>query len=599
MNTTTIGSGTVAFVDLTMAAGTSATSIGLNNSVGSSASGSGIVVVPTGGVVTGGGAPVIPLALTCVPSSLGPRAVSTCTVTLNQAAPAGGSSVTLSSSSAALTLPASVTIAAGSTSSSFTVTTGSLSTSQSAFITATLADTSTTAAISVASATDLAPGKTATQSSTYPGNVGASAAVDGNTDGDYWDDSVSHTNDDTNAWWQVDLGASNTINLITIWSRTDSCSARLSDYWVFVSDTPFGENDTPTTLQNRSGTWGRHQTTMPNPSTAIDTGGVQGRYIRVQLSGTNYLALAEVQVFTDLAPGGTAMQRSDLALGKTATQSSTYAGNVGASAAVNGNTDGDYWDDSVSHTNDDTNAWWQVDLGASNTINLITIWNRTDICSSRLSDYWVFVSDTPFDENDTPTTLQNRSGTSGSHQTTMPNPSTGIDTGGVHGRYIRVQLSGTNYLALAEVQVFTDLALGKTATQSSTYPGNVGASAAVDGNTDGDYFDGAVSHTNDDTNAWWQVDLGASNTINLITIWNRTDCCSIRLSDYWVFVSDTPFDESDTPTTLQNRSGTWGGHQTTMPSPSTVIETGGVQGRYIRVQLSSTNYLALAEVQVQ
>jgi hypothetical protein len=33
----------------------------------------------------------------------------------------------------------------------------------------------------------------------------------------------------------------------------------------------------------------------PNPSTTIGVG-FQGRYVRVQLSGANYLSLAEVQV---------------------------------------------------------------------------------------------------------------------------------------------------------------------------------------------------------------------------------------------------------------------------------------------------------------
>ena len=87
------------------------------------------------------------------------------------------------------------------------------------------------------------------------------------------------------------------------------------------------------------------------------------------------------------------------------------------------------------------------------------------------------------------------------------------------GQYVRVQLSGTNNLSLAEVQVIgtvltptpTNLAQGRTATQSSTlagYPTDA-ASAAVDGNTDGNFFDGSVTHTNADTNAWWQVDLGS------------------------------------------------------------------------------------------
>src|SRR5439155_10530852 len=47
--------------------------------------------------------------------------------------------------------------------------------------------------------------------------------------------------------------------------------------------------------QGRAGTWNNHQTSYPNPSTtmAVNT---SGRYVRVQLSGTNALSLAEVQI---------------------------------------------------------------------------------------------------------------------------------------------------------------------------------------------------------------------------------------------------------------------------------------------------------------
>jgi hypothetical protein len=236
------------------------------------------------------------------------------------------------------------------------------------------------------------------------------------------------------------------------------------------------------------------------------------------------------------------------------------------------------------------------------------IWNRTDCCGDRLADYWVFVSDTPFASTDTPSTLQSRSGTWSSHQTTAPNPSATIAAGGAQGRYVRVQLTGTNYLSLAEVQVMgtpivstgSDLALGKTATQSSNLAYGIPtvAALAVDGNTNGNFLAGSVSHTNDEANAWWQVDLGSPTTVNSIVVWNRTDCCGDRLADYWVFVSNTPFASTDTPSTLQSRTGTWGSHQTTAPNPSTVITVGGAQGRYVRVQLTGTNYLSLAEVQV-
>ncbi|MGI8741928.1 MAG: discoidin domain-containing protein [Bryobacteraceae bacterium] len=458
--------------------------------------------------------------------------------------------------------------------------------------------------VSGAPASNLALGKAATQSSTYPfTGAGAGSAVDGNTDGNFQDNSVTATNMEANAWWQVDLGAPATVNSIVIWNRTDCCANRLSDYWVFVSNTPFNPSDTPATLQNRAGTWSSHQTTAPNPSTTIAAGGVQGRYVRVQLTGTDFLSLAEVQVIgTGGAPSG-----SNLALGKAATQSSTYPfTGAGAGSAVDGNTDGNFQDNSVTATNMEANAWWQVDLGASATVNSIVIWNRTDCCSNRLSDYWVFVSNTPFNPSDTPATLQNRAGTWSSHQTTAPNPSTTIAAGGVQGRYVRVQLTGTDFLSLAEVQVVgtggapsgSNLALGKTASQSSTYPSS-GASAgsAVDGNTDGNFQDNSVTATNMEANAWWQVDLGASATVNSIVIWNRRDCCAYRLSDYWVFVSNTPFSPSDTPATLQNRAGTWSSHQTAAPNPSTTIAAGGAQGRYVRVQLTGTDFLSLAEVQ--
>ncbi len=165
--------------------------------------------------------------------------------------------------------------------------------------------------------TNLALGKTATQSSSFPGSLRwPGVAVDGNTDGNFYDGSVTATNLDPNPWWQLDLGASSLINSIVVWNRTDCCGSRLNDYWVFVSDTPFLPTDTPATLQFRPGTFSSHQTTAPNPATII-TAATQGRYVRVQLTGANYLSLAEVQVF------GPSTQPIDLAQGKSATQSST------------------------------------------------------------------------------------------------------------------------------------------------------------------------------------------------------------------------------------------------------------------------------------
>jgi RHS repeat-associated protein len=171
-----------------------------------------------------------------------------------------------------------------------------------------------------------------------------------------------------------------------------------------------------------------------------------------------------------------------------------------------------------------------------------------------------------------------------------------------YGDLVRVQLPDASQWKYEYQHISlgtnSDLALGKTATQSSTLVDTPSptASESVDGNTDGNYFDRSVSHTGSDAQAWWQVDLGASYDIGNILVWNRTDCCGSRLSDYYVFVSDNAFTSTSLSTTL-SQSGVSSYHQTTTAGSPTSVSVHRT-GRYVRVQLTGTGYLALAEVQV-
>src|SRR4029079_4488793 len=70
-------------------------------------------------------------------------ASTTCTVTLNQNAPAGGGLVTLASNNAALPVPGSVTVPAGSSAVAFTATAASVAAAQTATVTATLGGNAT------------------------------------------------------------------------------------------------------------------------------------------------------------------------------------------------------------------------------------------------------------------------------------------------------------------------------------------------------------------------------------------------------------------------------------------------------------------------
>ncbi|MEO8126631.1 MAG: discoidin domain-containing protein, partial [Bryobacteraceae bacterium] len=368
----------------------------------------------------------------------------------------------------------------------------------------------------------------------------ASNAVDGNTDGNYINGSIMHTLYDWKPWWQVDLGTTSTISSIEVWNRTDCCGDRLSDYWVFVSNTPFLASDTPDTLSVRAGTWNNHQTIQPKPSTIIQAGGAQGRYVRVQIPNWGYLQMAEVKVMGTGGTTTTAPSSGNVALSKPALQSSTFGSNTVAGNAVDGNTDGNYNNGSITHTLYDWKPWWQVDLGATATVSSIEVWNRTDCCGDRLNDYWVFVSNTPFLASDTPETLNIRPGTWNNHQMSQPNPSAIIQAGGAQGRYVRVQLSNWGYLHMAEIKVVGtvgtttttpssgNVALSKPALQSSTFGSTTVAGNAVDGNTDGNYNNGSIMHTVYEWKPWWQVDLGATATVSSIEVWNRTDCCGDR-----------------------------------------------------------------------
>ncbi|XXF75360.1 FG-GAP-like repeat-containing protein [Myxococcaceae bacterium GXIMD 01537] len=142
---------------------------------------------------------------------------------------------------------------------------------------------------------ELARGRTATQSSTY-GSLSASLAVDGNTNGALGAGSTTHTQADAFAWWQVDLGAARTLSRVDVWNRTDACGDRLQNFYVFISPVPFTSND-PEVTRAQPGVTSFLITGQAGSPTSATFNATQGRFVRVQLRGTNYLSLAEVQVW--------------------------------------------------------------------------------------------------------------------------------------------------------------------------------------------------------------------------------------------------------------------------------------------------------------
>ncbi len=146
----------------------------------------------------------------------------------------------------------------------------------------------------------------------------------------------------------------------------------------------------------------------------------------------------------DPVPTSNSGSLSNLALNQPSSQSSVLFG-LDASFANDGNRD------NLSHTESNGAAWWEVDLGGIRNIDHINIWNREECCANRLAEYQIFISDNPFSSQNIVTTV-NQNGVSNFFQSDAAQRPTRQNIGRT-GRYVRIQLIGTNYLHPAEIEV--------------------------------------------------------------------------------------------------------------------------------------------------
>jgi len=388
---------------------------------------------------------------------------------------------------------------------------------------------------------NVAPGGIASQSSTLniPVDLSAAQALDGNRDGNFGADSLSHTDFDNQPWWQVDLGARFTISRVDVFNREDCCSTALQDFYVLVSEQPFGNSSLTALLANSNVTAVQVAGVGGRPSdVAINT---TGRYVRVQLSDADYLQLAEVEVLGVPADGGTTN------LAPTLTSVADQTSNLGATVGLNLSTS-DPEGDSLT-------------FSATNLPPGLSIQASTGVISGTLT------------------------------------------TGGVYNVVLAVS-DGTSSTEAALVWTVIDpsaasnLAPGGTASQSSTLDLGLDFSAdnAIDGERGGSFPTHAIAHSDIQAEPWWEIDLGQRYDLSQIVVFNREDCCAEALRDFHVFVSDVPFTSASVAGALAQ-----GGVTSSFTAGPAGRETSiGVSrtGRYVRVQLTATEYLQLAEVEV-
>jgi len=127
--------------------------------------------------------------------------------------------------------------------------------------------------------------KPTSQSSLYPHGHGGDPEVA--VDGDFSSWRQTHTNKEYKPWWKVDLQAEYTIQLIKVFNRestNDSVPKRLNNFVLTIY-----KDGAEVEKYNHPGEAKR--------VTMIYFKGIRGDEVKIALPGTNYLSLAEVEVF--------------------------------------------------------------------------------------------------------------------------------------------------------------------------------------------------------------------------------------------------------------------------------------------------------------
>lgn len=162
-------------------------------------------------------------------------------------------------------------------------------------------------------------------------------------------------------------------------------------------------------------------------------------------------------------------------------------------------------------------------------IQTVIIVNREDCCSDRLANYDIRVGNSP---NPWDNPKCNHS----------PLTNGGIFSCNLRGQYLSITMNQRGVLTLCEVKAFEgpNVALGKSAVQSSTDAGGHSTHPIRSPFISANYYKHSCSHTRNEADPWWYVDLGKTELVAGISLLPRTDCCHERTTNYEVVVGNSP-----------------------------------------------------------
>uniref|UniRef100_A0A674A5T1 Fucolectin tachylectin-4 pentraxin-1 domain-containing protein n=2 Tax=Salmo trutta TaxID=8032 RepID=A0A674A5T1_SALTR len=327
---------------------------------------------------------------------------------------------------------------------------------------------------------------------------------------------------------------------------------------------------------------------------------MEGRYVVVVIPDRKeYLTLCEVGVYVERLDALKTEMTADLqelerekrvnvALKGVATQSSLY-GDGQAHNAIDGNRESDYQLGSCTHTAQETNPWWRVDLLDVYRVTAVTITNRGNVVPERLDGAEIRIGNS----------LENN-GTNNPRCVVISHIPAGethsFQCNKMEGRYIVVVIPDRKeYLTLCELEVYgtpaVNVALKGVATQSSLY-GDGQAHNAIDGNRESNYHKRSCTHTAQETNPWWRVDLLDVYRVTAVTITNRGDVVPERLDGAEIRIGNSLENNGTNNPRCVVISHIPAGERH-------IFQCNEMQGRYVIVVIPDRKeYLTLCEVEV-
>ena len=277
----------------------------------------------------------------------------------------------------------------------------------------------------------------------------------------------------------------------------------------------------------------------------------------------------------------------------------TFGNDAVADFAIDGN-EGTY-----THTDNATNPWWAADMGGIYQVNTVVITNQKGP-STRSLNLRVGVTNTKLVSGqnlalDAYTLCEQKPGLMGV---------VGIVScpDGVTGQYLIVQFKTTNYMNIAEVNIYgydTDklenpskeympavteikpvdvFQINILRNKLQYFPGS-----AIDGN------EGTYMHTNKATNPWWAADMGGIYHLNMVVITNGGSVLT-RSTNLRVGVTNTkPVVGEDLALDAYTLCEEKPGYMGVVGIVSCPDE---VTGQYLVVQFKITEYMHIAEVNI-